>query len=320
MSTPLDADQLRTFVAIAEAGGFTAAARATAKTQSAVSMQMKRLEDRLGLKLFAREGRRNALTCEGKRLLDYARRITRLNEEAVIALSAPELSGSIRLGLPDDYAERLLPPILASFARSHPKIEIDVHCMGSVRLTEKIAQGTIDLGIVTHADTGRTGEVLRREPLHWVGCCDHDIYDQDPLPLAIGPTTCSWRRAAIAALDSVDRNHRIAYVSSSATALCSAVAAGLAVTVLPESAFRADLAILEGFPTLPYCEISLLQRPDVADAGQRRMQDSLAQHIRDRLGGLASVPVPAPARMPAPAMVRSNVVCTAPLVLPDAAE
>ena len=165
MSTPLDADQLRTFVAITDSGGFTAAAHATAKTQSAVSMQMKRLEERVGLKLFARDGRRNALTCEGKRLLDYARRITRLNDEAMISLSTPELAGQIRLGLPDDYAERLLPPILASFARSHPKVEIDVHCMGSVRLTDKVAAGKIDLGIVTHADANRTGEVLRREPL-----------------------------------------------------------------------------------------------------------------------------------------------------------
>ena len=310
MSTPLDADQLRTFVAISEAGGFTAAAQATAKTQSAVSMQMKRLEERVGMKLFARDGRRNALTPDGQRLLDYARRITRLNEEALIALASPELSGEIQLGLPDDYAERLLPPILASFARSHPKVEIDVHCMGSEQLMPKIRDGEVDLGIVTHADTGGTGEVLRREPLHWVGCCDHDVFDFDPLPLAIGPTTCSWRRSAIAALDKVDRAHRVAYVSSSATALCSAVAAGLAITVLPESALRSDLMILDGFPPLPDCEISLLRRPNVADPAQRQMHDSLAQHIRDRLGGLASVPL-------APLVAPSRVVVD---VLPEAAE
>ena len=285
-------------------------------------MQMKRLEERVGLKLFARDGRRNALTSDGERLLDYARRITRLNEEAMIALSSPELSGSIRLGLPDDYAERLLPPILASFARSHPKVEIDVHCMGSVRLTEKIGQGRIDLGIVTHADTGCTGEILRREALHWVGCCDHDVFDQDPLPLAIGPSTCSWRRAAIAALDGVDRGHRIAYVSSSATALCSAVAAGLAITVLPESALRSDLVILDGFPPLPDCEISLLRAPGVADAAQRQMQDSLAQHIRDRLGSLVSVPL-APALPPQGPPAGEVAAIAAPAfanTLPEAAE
>lgn len=288
LSIPLDADQMRTFTAIAETGGFTAAARATSKTQSAVSMQMKRLEERVGQKLFVREGRRNALTPEGKKLLDYARRITRLNNEALNAMARPELTGHVRLGLPDDYAERFLPEILSGFTRHHPKAEVEVQCMGSSRLKIAVDAGEIDLAVVTHADTDRTGEVLRRERLNWAGSATRPLPETDTLPLAIlplamGPQSCSWRRAAVTALDKADRAHRIAYVSSSAAAVCSAVVAGLAITVLPDSAMRPGLVRLADFPHLQDSEIALIRAPHHRE-GASPLVATLAEHIRDRIG------------------------------------
>ncbi|MET0868684.1 MAG: LysR family transcriptional regulator, partial [Pseudorhodoplanes sp.] len=106
MTVLIDIDQLRTFIAIAETGSFTKAAEVVHKTQSAVSMQMKRLEERLNKPIFARDGRASKLTEDGERLLDYARRIVKLNLEALATFSGPELSGRVRLGVPDDYADR----------------------------------------------------------------------------------------------------------------------------------------------------------------------------------------------------------------------
>ena len=126
MSALIDVDQLRTFIAIAETGSFTKAAEVVHKTQSAVSMQMKRLEERLGKPIFARDGRASKLTEDGDRLLDYARRIIKLNVEALAAFDDAELAGRVRLGLPDDYADRYLPEIMARFSRAYPSVELTV--------------------------------------------------------------------------------------------------------------------------------------------------------------------------------------------------
>ncbi|HEV3104295.1 MAG TPA: LysR family transcriptional regulator, partial [Trinickia sp.] len=128
MTTLLDSDQLKTFIAIVETGSFTRAAEVVHKTQSAVSMQMKRLEERLGKAIFARDGRASKLTEDGERLLDYAQRIVKLNAEALNSIANAALSGRVRLGVPDDYADRYLPEIMARFSRSHPEVELTVLC------------------------------------------------------------------------------------------------------------------------------------------------------------------------------------------------
>ena len=281
----LDIDQLRTFVAIAETGSFTRAADEVHRTQSAVSMQMKRLEERVGRPVFERDGRQSRLTADGQRLLEYARRILQLNDEAVSALAEPELAGSIRLGLPDDYADRLLPRVLAAFARSHPAIEINVACEQSTSIFQRVEEGRLDLGIVTHGDCGGLGEIFRREPLYWVASEQHCAEEIDPLPLALGPRTCSWRRAALAALDRAGRSYRVAYVSPSAAALSGAVLAGLAISVLPESAVRNEMRVFksaDGFPALPPCDIAYLR----ARQARLPIHDALVGHIVSRLGNL----------------------------------
>ena len=145
MSALIDVDQLRTFIAIVETGSFTKAAEVVHKTQSAVSMQMKRLEERLGKAIFARDGRASKLTEDGDRLLDYARRIIKLNVEALAAFDDAELAGRVRLGLPDDYADRYLPEIMARFSRAYPSVELTVTCEPSVELVERIDSNELDL-------------------------------------------------------------------------------------------------------------------------------------------------------------------------------
>ena len=152
MTALIDVDQLRTFIAIAETGSFTKAAEVVNKTQSAVSMQMKRLEERLERPIFARDGRASKLTEDGQRLLDYARRIVKLNVETLAAFSDAELSGRVRLGVPDDYADRYLPEIMARFSRVYPGVELTVICEPTVDLLERIDANEIDLAIVTNCE------------------------------------------------------------------------------------------------------------------------------------------------------------------------
>ena len=282
MTALLDVDQLRAFIAIAETGSFTKAAEVVNKTQSAVSMQMKRLEERLERPIFARDGRASKLTEDGQRLLDYARRIVKLNVETIAAFSDAELSGRVRLGVPDDYADRYLPEIMARFSRAYPGVELTVICEPSVDLLERIDANEIDLAIVTNCETKRASETFRRERLLWVTSNRHSTHTEAPLPMALGRPSCSWRRIAIERMESVGRPYRVLYSSSNAGAVAAAVLAGLAVSVLAESGLRPGMRVLtaaEGFPELPACRVGLV----------RNAQESLAlaEHIVSSLDNLS---------------------------------
>lgn len=286
MAAMLDLDQLRTFVAIAETGSFTRAAEVVFKTQSAVSMQMRRLEERISKPIFARDGRASRLTEEGERLLGYARRMVRLSDETVAAFDDTELQGAVRLGTPDDYADRFLPEILARFARSNPRVEVSVICEPSSMLMEMSRQGEIDLAIVTACGEGNPS-VVREEPLLWVTSQAHGIEQEEIIPLALSKAPCMWRTAALDGLSSVGRNYRVLYTSGNSTAISAAVLAGLAVTVVAESALRPGMRVLseaEGFPRLPNCEIGFIRswhRPSSP------VVDKLAEHIVSSLDNLS---------------------------------
>lgn len=283
----LDVDQLRTFVAISDTGSFTRAADIVHKTQSAVSMQMKRLEERIGRPIFDRDGRASKLNGDGERLLDYARRIVRLNSECVASFAETDLVGRVRFGLPDDYADRYLPEILAAFARSNPRAEVTVVCEPTPLLVQGVRDGEIDLAIITHVDGHTASEVVRVEQLLWVTSGRHGVHDESPVPLALGRHTCAWRSAATEALSEAGRSFRMAYVSWYSTAVSAAVMAGLAVSVLPESAVRTGMRILgsrDGFPALPTCKIGLMRGASNANV----LADALADQIRDNLDNLES--------------------------------
>ena len=291
MTALLDIDQLKTFVAIAETGSFTRAAEVVHKTQSAVSMQMKRLEERIGRPIFERDGRASKLTNEGERLLDYARRIVKLSAEAVSSISKAGLSGGVKLGVPDDYADRYLPEIMAGFSRSHPDVELTVQCEPTIELDRLIDRGELDLAIVTHDAASRPSEVIRRERMLWVSSSRHAVHQEDPLPLALTrpigtERECPWRRAALPLLENLGRPYRILYTSRNSSALGAAVLAGLAVSVFPESALRPGMRVLgpsDGFPALPSFDIGLLRNPHE----RSELAEALAVHIVQGLDNLA---------------------------------
>lgn len=288
MAYVLDADQLKTFVAIVDSGSFTRAADMVHKTQSAVSMQMKRLEERVGRSLFARDGRQARLTEDGERLLDYARRIVRLNLECVSSFAEADLKGRVSLGVPDDYADRYLPEILARFARSNPKAEVTVICEPTPMLAARIETGDLDLAVVTHVETRKGSEIIRLEPLLWVTSARHDVHADDPIPLALGCASCNWRMAAVEGLEKQGKTFRVLYSSWNSSAVGAAVLAGLAISVLPESAVRPGMRILgsqDGFPPLPTVRIGLMKNrlePSV-------LTEALAGHITQSLDNLTSL-------------------------------
>jgi len=287
MAALIDIDQLRTFIAIAETGSFTRAAEIVHKTQSAVSMQMKRLEERLDRPIFARDGRASKLTEDGERLLDYARRIVKLNIEALAAFSDEELSGRVRLGVPDDYADRYLPEIMARFSRAYPGVELSVICEPSLELIERIAANELDLAIITNCEPSRPVESFRRERLLWVASNRHTTHREEPLPLALGRPSCKWREAAIEALERMGRPYRVLYSSGNAGAVAAAVLAGLAVSVFPESGLRPGMRVLgasDGFPELTSCRVGLLRNPHQPSA----LADALSEHIISSLDNLSA--------------------------------
>lgn len=285
MATPLDLDQLQSFCAIADCGSFTEAAKRVHKTQSAVSMQIKRLEERLGQTLFLREGRSISVTPEGHELYARARRMLRINAEIVDLFSDDDLAGSIRFGVPDDYAERLLPVILSQFQRTHPKIAVDVKCMASEELLDGMRSGNFDLIVFTQGTLHEFGELFRTERILWVGCKNGTAVTTDPLPLAVGPASCCWSADAMDALNRAGREYRVAYTSSNATAISSAVLSDLAVGILPQSALQQGMVVLgekEGLPRMADAQVAVMR----ASHAYGGIYDALADHIRASMGNI----------------------------------
>lgn len=277
----LDPDVLRSFVAIAEHGSYARAGDIVHKTQSTVSMQMKRLEEALGVPLFRKDGRRNVVTDEGERLLEYARRLVQLNDEAVQTFRKPDLAGAISIGTPDDYAEAYLPEILARFARSHPRVEVSVVCEASTSLARRVDAGELDVALVTCEPAISAGEVILTERLCWVTSTRHCAHQEPVLPIALSQIGCVWRQITLDALNRAGLEHRIAYTSANGAAISSAVLSGLAIAALPSALVRPGMRILgqqDGLPSLGSFSMALLSSPDPE---RRPVVAALAQHVRD---------------------------------------
>ena len=197
----LDPDVLRSFVAIAETGSFTAAAARIYRTPSAVSMQIKRLEEQLGVSVFLRDARNVALTHDGEVLLGYARRLIALNREAISRFVTSDVSGVVRIGSPSDYGEAVLPSVLKLFAKSHPSVVVDVVIDQSASLLKRFASGHIDIALVScmKDQTPAPGEVMMTDDIVWAGARGGQAYLMDPLPVSMWDEGCVWRECAFGA-------------------------------------------------------------------------------------------------------------------------
>jgi len=259
-----DSITMRCFIAVAETASFTRAAERVARTQSAVSQQIARLEQLVGKTLVTR-GRSLTLTPDGEVFLSYARQIYALQSEALDRFREPELEGEVRFGLPEDFASVFLSDVLAEFARSHPRILLDVECDLTLNLFERFRQGVFDLVLVkmSRPEDFPNGVDVWSESLEWVGGSGQVVEDR-PLPLVLSPQPCVYRAAAIEALDAAGRAWRLAFSSPSYAGTVAAVKAGMGVTVLPRNMVPEGCEVLAGaeLPALSDTHISLLRQAD----------------------------------------------------------
>jgi DNA-binding transcriptional LysR family regulator len=277
--TNLDVDLLRAFVTIADLGSFTRAADRLYRTQSTISLQIKKLEEQLGKPLLERNARRVRLTAEGEHMLPYCRQILRLNDELVSQLREPELAGLVRIGTPEDFATTRLPGVLARFAKAYPRVALEVTCDLTLNLMDKFEAGEFDLVLVKREPLGPAlGAKVWREPLVWASAPAMVFDPAQPLPLIVSPQPCVYRKRAMSALDRTGRSWRVAYTSPSLAGTQAAVHAGLGVTILPKEMVPPGLQVLgenEGMPDLEDTEIALCRRPGPPS----RPVDRLAEHI-----------------------------------------
>ena len=276
----LDTMTLQCFIAVAETGSFTRAAERISRTQSAVSQQIARLEQWLGKPLVLR-GRSLGLTADGEIFLGYARRILALQREVMDRFREPELEGEVRFGLPEDFASVYLSDVLADFARTHPRILLDVECDLTLNLLERFKQRAFDLVLVkvSRPEDFPNGQDVWTEQLEWVG--DASLLDSgQPVPLVLAPQPCVYRAGAIEALESGGRSWRLAFTSPSYAGTVAAVKARMGLTVLPRKMVPAACEIVqEGLlPRLSDTHVSLLR----FDSGNPAVR-SLERFVLDRL-------------------------------------
>ena len=256
----LQIDYLRTFIAVADTKGFTSAGVQVNRSQSAVSMQIKRLEDEIGKNLFERIGKTAKLTTEGNLLINYARRIVKEHDDAVQALSKPGLKGFIRFGSPEHYTAGVLPKLLARFASSYPDVLVEMRCENSDKIKEAVDNGELDIGIGTQISSG--GQVIYHDPVVWVADSGFIFQKEKILPLAVFEEDCVFRNWAVEALEKAGIEYRIVYVSRSISGILDAARAGLAIAPVVQSNVPSDLKIVgveTGLPILPVSNIVLHQ-------------------------------------------------------------
>jgi DNA-binding transcriptional LysR family regulator len=250
----LELDLLRTFIAIVDTGSFAAAADCVLRTPSAVSMQIKKLEDLLGRQLLARDSRSVSLTRDGELLVEHARRLLALNRETVAKFITPDVAGEVRLGAPDDVAERFLPQMLRMLADSHPGITVNVIVDSSKILTEMVRSKSIDFSVVTcdsDAVSANGVEVLFLERLVWAAVRGGIAAEKTPLPISVWEENCSWRKVGIAGLERQKRAYRIAIQSAHISGQRAAVLADLAVAPIPVSALGGQIIEADSRHSLP---------------------------------------------------------------------
>ncbi|MEE4348870.1 MAG: LysR substrate-binding domain-containing protein [Pacificimonas sp.] len=272
MSThDLDPACLRAFVTAAEVGSFTAAAERLGRGQSAVSLQVKRLEDQLGVELLDRRTRQIGLTPAGERLIDKARQILALHRSLAASAAMPEVSGAVRLGVPEDFATTHLPGMLADFTHAHPRISLEVTCELTLPLLERFDAGQFDVILIKRRPGADDGEAVLRETLGWVSGPGFKLPAKpDPVPLVCAPRPCVLRDLATKQLERGRIGWRIAFSSGSLAGNLAALRAGLGAAPLPLEMVPADLRVLPAgmLPALPEIETAMLVAPSLSAAAQ----------------------------------------------------
>lgn len=280
MYKDIDTSILRAFVAVAETGSVTSAARLLNRTQAAVSQQIKRLEQHFDIELFHREHKRVSLGPDGERLLGPAQRLLSMNDEVWGMMTTPTFQGEVRLGLPSDLVARYAPMILRRFNAAWPRVRVSIETGNSGDLVEALDRGDLDLTLTTDQHTPtRNCETLYRDRLVWIGAPNTSAHRQRPLPITIGGVNCRFRSGTLEALMRAGIEWRMVIEITNHEAMCAPVTAGLAVTALLLETVPSHLTIIDpdqGLPALPEFDINL----HLPRGGASELAEALAHHIR----------------------------------------
>lgn len=273
-------DLLRTFVKAIDSGSFTRAAELVGRTPSAVSLQIRRLEEIADATLFQRDAHKLQLTADGRTVAQFARRILALNDELLSSLRQPSVTGRVRLGAPHEYTASLLPEVLGKFAQAHPNVMLEVTSDLSKNLLRRQHAGEFDLVIALHEDSASAGgRLVYREPLVWVGSIDHASHLKTPLPLVLAPPPCIYRNRILQSLNRAQRACRIVYLSSSYNGISAAVRAGIGITIMAYSAIppgSKTFAERDGLPNLGELELRLHRAPGNNCEALQRLEEYIA--------------------------------------------
>lgn len=277
----IDVALARAFVATAETGSMTAAARLLNVTQGAISQQIKRLEELLQKQLFDREHKKLTLTHVGERLLLHARKLIALNDEIWGLMRAPDFEGTVRLGVPRDIIRPFMPPILRGFNDAWPKVRTELVCMSSPKLRAALNNGELDLALTSETETPAGAERLLTDDLVWIGGYGGRARTLDPVPVAVTDMTCSFRAAMVGALERDGRDWRMVGPVGNNDALLATLEADLAVASLVRRTVPDAVEILgpeSGLPPLQSFHINLYQQTSQTN----EIAIELANHIRDQ--------------------------------------
>ena len=284
MIQKLDLTVLSAFVAVVETRSVRRAAKRLSRSESAVSMQIRRLETRLNVRLIDRESGRIALTGHGEQLLPYAKRLVEQAYEATTALCQPDLAGEVRLGVPEWFASQRLQAVLSRFMRAHPAVRLNVRADASSELRAAVSRGHLDVALAIIDEEDDRLPVVYSESLCWVVGKDQPLRIGQEMPLALFDPPCPYRAIAMRALSQSDWRWRETFTSSSVSTVANAVKAGMGVSVFPESAVGEDLRVLgprDGFPELPRTELGIHTRRNAPSEAHRHLTRYLADTIKE---------------------------------------
>ncbi len=257
----MDIDLLRAYIAVVDTGSLTRAARQVHRTQAALSMQMKRLEEQTECALFYKEGRNLELTEDGKQLVSYARRLLALHDEALTHLRTTTRIPILRIGSPDDYAQSLLPLLVECIHAQHPELQLQLVCAPTIRLRTMMDDGELDMAILTRSVSSEEGHVLMHDRGIWIQHPEFDWSNQNTIPLALYEADCKFHSSALDGLDKAHRAYQIKALSANAGALMALVRKKTAITAAATASLPEDLVEVDArfeLPTLPSIDIVLV--------------------------------------------------------------
>ncbi len=286
MKVNLSLELVRTFVTVVDCGNITKASKLLLRGQSAISMQIKRLEELLDKKLLTRSKIGVVMTGEGERFLPDARELLQLNDKIYMKYMDDRVAGTVRIGAPEDFATSHLPRILSNFSNAYPNVALEVTCELTMQLLDDFDAGKLDLALVKQDPDGSPlGMQVWREPLVWVSSDSMSIAGMSVVPLACAPNPCVYRERAITGLKKLGREWREAYICTSLAGIHAAVRAGLGVGVLPKEMVPADLRIVNTekaqLPRLRATEMGLIESKGLSKAAER-LREYIIQELEHK--------------------------------------